>query len=270
MNATPRLLALLTTAALLSACRKDEASSAPATSEAASVVAPRAIAPALVAGQGSVEGRVRLDGALALPPLPTTASVSDVCGAEVIDHSVRVDAAGGLADAVVFLDVGAGPVLEGERQAMLDQKGCIYSPAVVAARAGTRVKVTNSDPLVHNVRSVAEGRSLFNVGMPLEGTSIERPLPTTPGVVSIGCDLHPWMRATVRTFDHGWFTVTDESGAFRLEGLPEGRHTLKVWHPRLPEQSFELDLKAGAAPKLEPVWRADQVRAIEALPRSQR
>src|SRR5690606_19590108 len=131
-------------------------------------------------------------------------------------------------EAVVYLDVPEGPVLAHEVAPVLDQRGCRYEPAVAAARAGSTLKVRNSDPLVHNVRSVAEGRSLFNVAMPLEGMHIDKPLPKVPGVVAVGCDLHPWMRSTVRTFAHGWFTQSDARGHFRLTGLPEGRHAIKV------------------------------------------
>jgi len=265
MNAIPSHLFLLCTAVVLAGCRKPEPGPAPS----APAGRTHEVAP-LAPGQGSVTGRVRLVGPLELPAHPTTASVAHVCGSEIADGSLSVDASGALAEAVVYLDVEEGPVLEGTRAAVVDQRGCRYLPAVLAARAGTTVKVRNSDPLVHNVRSVSEGRSIFNVAMPLEGTSIDRPLPAKAGVVAIGCDLHPWMRATVRTFKHDWFTVTDASGAFRLEGLPEGRHTLKVWHPRLPEQSFELELGPGPTPALEVSWRAEQVREIEALPRSQR
>lgn len=269
MTAKLSLVAAFSAVAALGACRKDEAPPHAAPVSSSSTRATSAQATPLAPGKGRVQGRVRLEGSLVLPAIPTTASVADVCGTELADHSLRVGKGGGLADAIVYLDVEAGPVLEGEPSPVLDQRGCRYAPAVLGARAGGTVKVGNSDPLVHNVRSVADGRSLFNVAMPLEGMFIERKLPPKPGVVSIGCDLHPWMRATIRTFNHGWFTVTADDGTFHLEGLPEGSHTLRIWHPRLPEHAVALELTDTDTRAVNHAWSAEQVLPLEALPRSQ-
>ena len=209
-----------------------------------------------------MEGRVRLLGEVQLPPLPTNPSVAATCGEQLEDPSVKVGAGGGLQEALIFLDVPAGPVLPQEVAPVLDQRGCRYSPAVLAARAGSTLAVRNSDPLVHNVRSVAKGRSLFNVAMPLEGMTLKRQLPAAPEVVAVHCNLHPWMRATVRTFAHGYVTATDEEGRFKLEGLPEGTRTVRVWHPRLPEQSFELQLDSQAPRSLDVTWNASQLQPL--------
>ena len=205
---------------------------------------------------------MRLVGDVQVAQLPTNGSVASTCGEQVEDPSVKVGAEGGLQEALVFLDVPAGPVLPTEPPPLLDQRGCRYTPAVLAARAGSTLGVRNSDPLVHNVRSVSGGRSLFNVAMPLEGMTLKRPLPSAPTVVAVHCDLHPWMRATVRTFTHGYVTATDADGRFRLEGLPEGARTLRVWHPRLPEQSFEVQLAPQAPERLEVTWQAAQLRPL--------
>lgn len=246
----------------LLACNRESAPSSEASERTSP--APQSSARAPVPGKSRLSGRVLLSDAPAPSELPTVASVEAHCGPSVTDPSVKASEDGGLGEVVVFLDVDEGPLLAATPAPILDQDGCRYVPFSLGARTGAELAVRNSDPLIHNVRSVAEGRSLFNVAMPLEGMEILRKLPTRPGVIEVGCDLHPWMRASVRTFAHGWFTHTDADGRFELGELPEGRYRIGFWHPRLPEQLHEVDLRADRAATLEVRWEGGQ---LEGMPR---
>lgn len=199
------------------------------------------------------------------PPAPalfdTTPAVAAACGDKVPDRSLTVGEGGALAHVVVSLANGAALPAEGisPPPAVLDQKECSYEPPALAARAGTTLEVRNSDPVMHNVRAVAGAQSVFNVAMPLEGMSLRKPLPAAPGTVQMKCDVHPWMRAVVLTFDHPYFTTTDAQGRFRLE-LPEGTHTLVLWHERLPEATHSVTVKAGETARLEQGWSVGELR----------
>ncbi len=198
------------------------------------------------------------------PPPPTwsetTASSAGACGDKVPDRSLTVGEGGALAQVVVSLADGASLPAEGATAppAVLDQKRCSYEPSALAARAGSTLEVRNSDPVMHNVRAVSGAQSVFNVAMPLEGMSLKKPLPAAPGTVQVKCDVHPWMHAVVRTFDHPYFTTTDEQGRFRLE-VPEGTHTLVLWHERLPELSKPITVKAGETVQLEQSWAVGEL-----------
>ena len=195
---------------------------------------------------GSLEGRVRWLGPRpVLPPLPTSASVQSVCGSEVADNAFQVNSAGEVAEVVVWVDAPASSVVP-ESEVLLDQRGCVYQPAVLGARAGGTVRLRNSDPLTHTVHAVRQGKSLFNLAMPLERMELVRPLPAEPTVVDIRCDVHPWMHATVRTFEHSHFTTTTADGRFRLVGLDPGELEVHAWHPRLGEASHRVRVAEGA------------------------
>jgi hypothetical protein len=58
------------------------------------------------------------------------------------------------------------------------------------------------------------------------------------------------MQATIRVDSHPFHAVTDERGAFRIEGVPEGRYTIEVWHEKLGTLSKEIDVRAGTATTL--------------------
>ena len=62
--------------------------------------------------------------------------------------------------------------------------------------AGQPVKFTNSDPANHNVRTaVTERTNQFNVFTGADGSYTHRFTPQ-PEPIRVGCDIHPWMRAT--------------------------------------------------------------------------
>lgn len=217
----------------------------------------------MATGWGTIEGRLRLSGTPPVPARqPTIGTVVSVCGEETEDRSLVVGGEGSLAHAVVALKDGAAlPAPRAPQpEPVLDQQRCLYEPPVLAARAGSQLTLRNSDPLVHNVRaSHGANRSFFNVGMPLEGMTVRRQLPKEPAAVPIRCDVHPWMRALVRTFDHGYFATSGADGRFRLE-VPEGTHTLVLWHERLPEVARTVNVKAGQTVQVEQEWAVAELK----------
>jgi plastocyanin len=186
-------------------------------------------------------------------PLPQ--SVHRQCGESFDRSDLLLGPAGELASAVVWLD--GPPRADGEAPApaaVLDQRRCRFEPAVLAARAGSEVTVVNSDPLIHNVRQASGSDRPFNAAMPLEGMRMKMPLPAAPSTVRLACDVHPWMEAWVRTFDHPHFAVTDGAGRFALRAVPAGAGTLKLWHPALGERAVPLAVPEGGVARPEIDW----------------
>lgn len=48
--------------------------------------------------------------------------------------------------------------------------------------------------------------------------------------VVVESNIYPWIRSTVRVFDHPYFAVTDSDGKFSIPKAPAGEWQLKVWH----------------------------------------
>ncbi len=131
--------------------------------------------------------------------------------------------------------------------AVLDQQGCIYRPRVFGVMVGQPVEIRNSDPTFHNVHFVSKNNGGFNFGQPRKGLKSVRVFKTLelPGTAYFKCDVHPWMRAWVGIFDHPFFAVTGDDGAFTISGLPSGIYEIEAWHEKLGTKTVKVDLKPG-------------------------
>jgi plastocyanin len=165
----------------------------------------------------------------------------NVCGTTLPDESLSVDAAGHLANAVLTVTGVKSPA---PAEVSVANVTCRFAPHVAVLRPAGTVKVSNGDPVVlHTTHaSTADGRVLFNVGLP-PNVTLSKPVDRA-GIVKLMCSTHTWMR--------GWLFVTDElsavsggDGAFRLEGVPAGVQELRVWHEDLRAAPQQVTVKDG-------------------------
>jgi len=124
------------------------------------------------------------------------------------------------------------PMPEGD--AMLDQKGCMYSPHVQGMRKGQSLSIKTSDPTAHNVHGYAKVNRPFNRSQPAGAANVtikmKRDEASPP--MKVKCDIHPWMNAYVAVVEHPYFSVTGDAGSFKLENLPPGTYTIEAWHEK--------------------------------------
>lgn len=164
-----------------------------------------------------------------------------VCGNELSDHAVVVDAQGRLANAVVVL-MGVSRAAAAETTVTNDK--CAFAPRVQIMRPNGNVKTTSNDPVLHTTNAQLEnGRTLFNVALPIPGLTITKPIGAA-GTVRLGCNTHPWMR--------GWVIVTDQAaavtgadGRFTIDNVPPGTYELRIWHESLKSAPQKITVTAG-------------------------
>ena len=194
---------------------------------------------------GTVTGTVRLAGAPP-PPAPARPVTVDAatCGAEVPDESLLLGRAGGVRNAVVALaDVTRGRGGLRPEGVTVDNRGCRFVPRVQVVQRGEKVQVRTSDPVLHNAHAWHTGPkevSLANLALSQPGQTMDlgrrlasRLPPSGESIVSLRCDVHPWMAAWLVVLDHPYGTVTDAEGRFELPEVPPGSYRLVAWHERL-------------------------------------
>ncbi len=179
---------------------------------------------------GTLEGTVRY---LGIPPNPKILSVAkdqEYCGKEVSIQTIHLDQVqGGLRDVVVSIQgLDEDLHVEAKERAVLNMR-CAFTPRIGIARKGQEIEVLNQDPILHNTHITYGKRTILNVAQVPGGKSIVKKLKHS-GLHEIRCDKHVFMSGYLHVFPHHYYAQTDQSGAFRITGIPPGRHTILVWH----------------------------------------
>lgn len=167
-----------------------------------------------------------------------------VAGAATVDGSVTIaDRPGGRA--VVYLESPAPPVTA-PPQVVMDQKNLAFVPDLLAVRRGTVIDFTNSDDVQHNVFSPSEIAGKFNLGTYGPGASRTVTL-NTAGDVVVLCNIHMEMEAHILVLEGPYFAIVAPNGSYRIDDVPAGTYTVKIWQERwLPfAQTVELPATGG-------------------------
>ena len=159
-----------------------------------------------------------------------------------------VGTGGELADVIVSLKgVPAKAADAGAASVVLDQKGCLYTPQIIALQVGQKLVVKNSDPCVHNVHTKPTANPESNqVQMP-GGADLTYTFDKAEPFLKFQCDVHPWMFAWVTVIDHPYFSVSAKDGKFTIKNVPAGKYTLQAVHRKLGTQTAEIEVKADGA-----------------------
>ena len=137
------------------------------------------------------------------------------------------------ADAVVYIDAIPGKTFDApEEHVTIDQKGMVFDPHVLPVLEGTTVDFLNSDPFLHNVFTPDKCAEKFNLGSWPQGETRSYTF-AEPCVAVLLCNVHPEMEAFVVAAPTPYFSVTERSGAYVIEDVPDGTYTVKVWHPKI-------------------------------------
>lgn len=181
------------------------------------------------AGSGSLVATVNFDGEA--PETETyDASGNSECGVDSVEgQKVVVNDNGTLKNVVVAVKSGPSGLDQSSGEVSVTQENCQYKPHVQTAKVGQSVTVGDDDQGLHNVRGTnQDGRQLFNL-QTFKGQSKDITIENA-GVVSLECDVHPWMQGWLYVTEHGAASVTGESGEVSLSDLPTGDYTIEIWH----------------------------------------
>lgn len=205
-----------------------------------------------------ISGKVMLDGNP--PEMPEIKAIASTPGCSAIhkdpvyEDTVVVADKGELANVIVFIKENNPGELKGpqvEKPAVVDQKGCMYTPHVLAVEAGQPIIVKNSDPFMHNVHSMAIDNQAFNFAQVNVSEKKIEPF-TAVETFQLKCDVHPWMKSIVRVFDNPYFAVTGENGKYTIDtkGLKDGTYTVQAWHELYHDSApQQITVKNGKADK---------------------
>jgi len=143
-------------------------------------------------------------------------------------------------ESVVYVEALAGKTFPAPTsKPVIDQKGLMFTPHIVAVEQGTTVEFLNSDKVAHNVFWISVGGNKklgHNLGTWPQGE--KRPFKfDNPGAVPLFCNVHPEMSAYIVVTPTPYFATTDKSGAYKIENVPDGSYNVTAWHEGAKNQS---------------------------------
>ena len=179
--------------------------------------------------------------------------------APTFSQEVVVNANGTLAYVFVYVKSG----LEGKTfepptgPVMLDQKGCVYKPHVVGARAGQTVSIANSDPTTHNIHPMPKINREWNQSQAASSPNLDKAFPRPEIMIPVRCNVHAWMKSYIGVVDHPYFAVTGDQGTFELKNLPPGEYTLEAWHEKYGTQEQKVSVGPAATQAVEFTFKGE-------------
>ncbi len=195
---------------------------------------------------GSIEGVVMFAGPT-IPKDETLTISSDVkyCGRSLPAEKYLITSDRKIKNVVVYVtNIKAGKPIPREG-VVVDNSKCAFVPHVSVGFVGNNFTAKNSDPMFHNVHVYLNEKTLYNIGLPQQGSVVSKDLRKT-GIVEVTCDAHPWMHAYAYIFDHPYATVSKEKGELLIKDIPPGVYNIEAWHEALGKVKLEnVKVEAG-------------------------
>jgi len=211
------------------------------------------------ATSATVRGIVRFEGKA--PPAKLISMAADpVCAKQhpspLMTQEVMTDSKGNLQNVIVFVSEGLGDrTFEAPSQPeVVQQKGCMYQPHVLAVRANQPLQLVNDDPTSHNIHPVPANNREWNKAEP-PGSRMEEAFAREEIAIPVKCNVHPWMRGYIAVFKHPYFQVTGNDGTFDLSNLPPGTYTIKAWHEKLGTSTQTVTIGAHETKEISFVFK---------------
>lgn len=206
------------------------------------------------AATGKISGTVKLDGPaphmkgidMSKDPYCAKFHASDPAHLEL----VVVGKDGGLQNAVLYLSQGLSADAASQKASatpLFDQKGCMYTPHVIAMNPGEDYKVTTSDQTAHNIHpepNPMTGNIPWNRSQPPGAPPIVQSWKAEEVAIPVKCNIHPWMHG-YHVVVKGPYAVTDENGNYTIQNVPPGTYTVSSWQETYGNQTQKVTVAGG-------------------------
>ena len=147
--------------------------------------------------------------------------------------SISGKVSGVTGESVVYVEAIAGKTFPAPTEKpLIDQKGLMFNPHIVAVEQGTTVEFLNSDTVAHNVFWISVGGNKklgHNLGTWPKGEKRAFKF-DNPGAIPLLCNVHPEMSGYIVVSPTPYFAITDKSGAYKIDNVPDGSYSVTAWH----------------------------------------
>ncbi len=149
---------------------------------------------------------------------------------------------------VVYVEAVAGKTFPAPKEhPVMDQKGLAFVPHIMVVQLGTTVDFLNSDATSHNVywtNVSGDKKAGHNLLTWPKGEKRSFTFDKA-GVVPLLCNVHPDMEGYLIVSPTPYFAETDDSGSYKIKGVPDGSYTVTAWHEGAKNQSKPVTVAGG-------------------------
>lgn len=204
---------------------------------------------------GSVEGQFIAAEDVENPP-PLLQAAGPTCRIPFVpDDSLVIHPENrGLANVFIYLskapqEVHPDLAQTPKKKLAFNTQNCRFTPHAMAVRTGQIMNCTNTDKTAYGLH-ISPVKSDGIAFLLKAGDSVGQDVKlqfaeTLP--VKVTCDIHVWMSAYWVVTDHPYVAITDADGKFKIENLPVGEHSFRVWHERQGylNRDYKVKIEAG-------------------------
>jgi len=127
---------------------------------------------------------------------------------------------------IVYLEGGKAPTPDKPQTAVMEVVGYRFDPYCVAVLAGGTVEFKNTGRVSH---VIYDKQKVMTPGSIKPGESRKQKY-HAEGEYEIREEEFPHMRGVVKVLSTPLFVKPDAKGAFKLDAVPDGKWTVKVWY----------------------------------------
>jgi plastocyanin len=172
---------------------------------------------------------------------------------------VKTDGAKSFKDVIVHLrPLTPGVYPPPAEHAVMDQRGLVFLPHVMAVQKGMTVDFLNSDHDRHNVYFLYDDTGdTLDIGTWGPGKAVSYTFQKTGLVITL-CQLHLEMAAYILVLEYPFFRVSEidaktRSATYEIRGVPAGNYVLEAWHKKLRMKggAVEVTVAAGKTTRMD-------------------
>ncbi len=206
---------------------------------------------------GTIGGRVTFEGEIPKTKVFRVTIDKYTCGAEKPSQELIISPDRGIKNALLWIEgtpakrhpsKSEKDGFNTESSYRLDQQDCEYVPHVLVVPPEVALKITNSDPIAHNVHTISDENPSFNKFQKKNKLSV---VFQYPEIIQVECNMHSWMKAWIVVADSTYYALTDKDGSFKIENIPPGTYKLRLWHESLGENVKEVVVKSAEDLKVD-------------------
>jgi len=161
-----------------------------------------------------------------------------------VSGTVKLRERGDASRVVVYIEKARGDYFPPEDHPIMDQVNLAFVPYVLPVLMGTTVDFHNSDDVLNNIFTPSWAGRKFNLGTYPRGVVRSYTFDRL-GEIKLLCNIHPDMEGYILALQNPYFAIPDDGGGYRIDNVPPGRYTLRIWYARVAGDPLQITVHSG-------------------------